>query len=92
MRGRSCLPPRYLRLGALGYFCNIFSIIWIVLLGVLICIPPSQPATLGSMNYICVILVGVFIILNCLWFAIGRKGFEGPHIDWEMMRTDQRVN
>lgn len=87
VRGRSLLPQRYLSLGIIGYIFNIFSVLWIVLLGVLVCMPPNLPIALGSMNYICVILVGVFIVINCLWFAIGRKSFEGPCIDWGMMRT-----
>lgn len=92
VRGRSLLPQRYLSLGIIGYICNIFSVLWTVLLGVLVCMPPNLPIALGSMNYICVILVGVFIVINCLWFAIGRKSFEGPCIDWGMMRTGWRVN
>ncbi|CAG8935032.1 unnamed protein product [Penicillium salamii] len=84
-RGRKSLPDRYLKLGWLGYFCNIFSVLWIIILGVLICMPPNLPVSLGSMNYTPVILVGIFAIINLIWIFSGRKKFEGPQIDWNAM-------
>ncbi|CAG8220611.1 unnamed protein product [Penicillium salamii] len=84
-RGRKSLPDRYLKLGWLGYFCNIFSVLWIIFLGVLICMPPNLPVSLGSMNYTPVILVGIFAIINLIWIVSGRKKFEGPQIDWNAM-------
>ncbi|KAH6989506.1 amino acid/polyamine transporter I [Ilyonectria sp. MPI-CAGE-AT-0026] len=80
------LPPRYLNLGWFGYACNAFSILWIVVLGVLVCMPPSLPVTTATMNYISVVTVGLFSIIIALWFTGGRKNFEGPHIDWELMK------
>ncbi|KPM37242.1 hypothetical protein AK830_g9303 [Neonectria ditissima] len=80
------LPPRYLNLGRFGYFCNTFSILWIVVLGVVICMPPSLPVTTATMNYISVVTVGLFSIIIMLWFTSGRKNFKGPHIDWELMK------
>lgn len=38
------------------------------------------------MNYISVVTVGLFSIIIALWFTDGRKKFEGPHIDWELMK------
>ncbi|KAF7548700.1 hypothetical protein G7Z17_g6886 [Cylindrodendrum hubeiense] len=80
------LPPRYLKLGWFGYVCNGFSILWIVVLGVLVCMPPSLPVTTATMNYISVVTVGLFSIILLLWFTSGRKNFEGPNIDWELMK------
>ncbi|KAJ4211663.1 hypothetical protein NW759_012265 [Fusarium solani] len=80
------LPPRYLNLGVLGYVCNTFSILWIVVLGVFVCMPPTLPVTTETMNYISVVTVGLFSIILGLWFFEGRKKFEGPHIDWEMIK------
>lgn len=86
-RGREeHLPPRYLNLGWLGYFCNIFSVLLIVVLGVFVCLPPSLPVTAATMNYICVIIVGLFAIILGLWFTGGKWKFEGPHIDWELIK------
>lgn len=80
------LPPRYLNLGIIGYICNGFSILWIVVLGVAVCMPPSLPVSIGTMNYICVVAVGLFAIIMALWFIDGRKRFEGPHVDWDLIR------
>lgn len=57
------------------------------MLGVFICMPPTLPVHLGSMNYTSVVLVGLFAIIICLWFILGREQFEGPHIDWDMMNS-----
>ncbi|GAP85727.1 putative choline transporter [Rosellinia necatrix] len=80
------LPPRYLNLGILGYFCNGFSILWIVVLGVLVSMPPSLPVSVQTMNYTSVILVGLFVIIILQWYFDGRKRFQGPHIDWELIK------
>lgn len=86
-RGRQSLPKRYLDCGRVGYFCNVFSVVWIILLGVLICMPPNLPVTLESMNYTPVILVGVFVIINFFWLFTGRWHFEGPHIDMDLLNS-----
>jgi choline transport protein len=80
------LPPRYLNLGVFGGVCNAFSVLWIVVLGVAVCMPPSIPVSTATMNYISVIITGLFVIIMVLWFVDGRKKFEGPHIDWDLMR------
>lgn len=80
------LPPRYLDLGIVGYVCNGFAILWIVVLGVIVCMPPSLPVSTGTMNYTSVIVVGLFTIIMALWFIDGRKKFEGPHIDWDLIK------
>jgi choline transport protein len=80
------LPPRYLNLGVFGYLCNGFSVIWIVVLGVAVCMPPSLPVSTATMNYISVIVVGLFLIIMVLWLVDGNVNFEGPHIDWDLMK------
>ena len=80
------LPPRYLRLGYLGYVVNGFSIMFIVVLGVLVSFPPGLPVTVGTMNYSSVILVGLFLLIILFWFLIGKR-FEGPHINWHMIKA-----
>ena len=85
-RQRRALPPRYLDLGIFGHFCNIFSILWIVVLGVFICLPVSLPVELESMSYTSVVLVGIWLIALCMWFLVGRTSFVGPKIDWEMLQ------
>ena len=75
---------RWLNLGYLGYFCNIFSVLWIVVLGVTVCMPPAIPVAVGSMNYTSVCMVGLVGIIISFWFTIG-KSFKGPNIDWAAM-------
>lgn len=84
--GRSKLPVRWLNLGYLGYFCNIFSVLWIVVLGVCVCMPPTLPVTVASMNYTSVCMVGLFSIVIGFWFTIG-KNFKGPQIDWDAINV-----
>ncbi|EXJ78191.1 hypothetical protein A1O3_09352 [Capronia epimyces CBS 606.96] len=92
-QGRSkSLPARYLNLGYFGYLCNIFAVLWIVVLGTLICFPPTLPVTVGAMNYTSVILVGLFAIIIALWFVNGRKNFHGPTIDWELLNQANLVS
>lgn len=87
VRGRKeHLPPRYLNLGIFGYICNTFSILWIVVLGVAVCMPPSLPVAMDTMNYTSVIVVGLLVIIMILWLVDGRQKFEGPHIDWDLIK------
>ncbi|KAF2963967.1 hypothetical protein GQX73_g9605 [Xylaria multiplex] len=80
------LPPRYLNLGIVGYICNTFSILWIAVLGVLISMPPELPVYTATMNYTSVILVGLFTVILIAWYFDGRHNFEGPQIDWDLLK------
>ncbi|KAI9370833.1 amino acid/polyamine transporter I [Aspergillus egyptiacus] len=88
-RGRHNLPRRWLNLGWFGYFCNLFSLLWVIILGVFVCFPPKLPVSVGSMNYIAVIVVGTFGVITGFWFGSGRGRFRGPSIDWGLLK---RVN
>lgn len=83
-QGRDKLPKRWLNLGYLGYFCNGFAVLWIVVLGVAVCMPPGLPVTVESMNYTSVCLFGLVAIIMLFWVTIG-KTFKGPDIDWAGM-------
>ena len=48
--------------------------------------PPALPVTTATMNYIVVIIFGLFAIFLVLWFLDGRVKFEGPHIDWDLLK------
>jgi choline transport protein len=50
IRGRDMLPPRYFDLGKYGYSVHIFSVLWLILSGVLFCFPTTNPPTLANMN------------------------------------------
>jgi choline transport protein len=55
-------------------------------LGVSVCMPPSLPVAIGTMNYSSVVMVGLFSIILGLWFFDGRKKFKGPRIDWDLIK------
>ena len=86
-RGRSFLPMRYLRLGWFGYFCNWFSVLWIVILGTTVCMPPNLPVTVGNMNYTSPILAGLFGLIMLAWIMGGKRKFVGPKVDLEFIDT-----
>lgn len=87
VRGRSkTLVNRPLRLGNLGYVCNIFAPLWIVVMSVLVCFPPSLPVTVDSMNYAAPVIVGLIAIILGFWFLIGKQ-FEGPAINLDLLNS-----
>ncbi|RDW93098.1 uncharacterized protein DSM5745_00420 [Aspergillus mulundensis] len=86
MENSSILPHRYLDLGLLGTFCNAFSILWIIVLGVFVCFPPRLPVSVESANYTPAVVVGIFGIIVLFWVVSGRKMFTGPSVDWEGLR------
>lgn len=79
-----CLPKRPLDLGRWGYICNVFAPLWITGMGFMVCLPPSLPVTVGSMNYSAPVLVGLTLIILIFWILIGHQ-FKGPIIDWNML-------
>lgn len=48
--GRSKLPPRVFDLGVFGYPVNIFSVIWLIVSGVIMCLPSTRHPTTTNMN------------------------------------------
>lgn len=84
-RGRSkVLPARSFNLGPImGRFCNLFSTLWVALFTVIFCFPVFRPVTAGSMNYVSVIIAGVFVFVAALWFLQKRKTFTGPNVELE---------
>jgi choline transport protein len=85
VRGRSkVLPVRAFNLGKFGYVLDIFAPFWVTLLAVMVCLPPTLPVALGTMNFSSVVLVGIFAIFVTFWFTIG-KNFHGPRINFQAM-------
>ncbi|KAH8698943.1 amino acid/polyamine transporter I [Talaromyces proteolyticus] len=90
IEGRSKLPNRDFNLGKLGYPINICSVLLLILIGVLFCMPQTNPTTVGSMNYNTPVLLGLFILI-CLFWLERRKKFSGPDIDWDMLDVANTV-
>ncbi|KAJ4248782.1 hypothetical protein NW762_012620 [Fusarium torreyae] len=83
------LPPRSFDLGKVGgYICNAWTPLWVTTIGIFICFPNAIPVDAGSMNYVCVVLGCMVIILVSLWFTV-RRYFDGPAIDWELLGLDE---
>lgn len=87
LKGREILPSRYLNFGRFGYAVNGFSVCWVTLLVVLICMPPALPVEIDSMNWTSVVVVGLITIMITFWFGFGKRQFKGPEIDWELLQA-----
>ncbi|KAJ5380098.1 uncharacterized protein N7496_002526 [Penicillium cataractarum] len=90
IRGRAMLPPRYFDLGKYGYSVHVFSVLWLVLSGVLFCFPTNNPPTLSNMNYNAAVISGIFFIVLLCWIERRRK-FCGPAIDWDVLNMAPAV-
>ncbi|KLO91726.1 related to HNM1-Choline permease [Fusarium fujikuroi] len=83
-QGRDKLPKRAFSLGKFGYVVNLYSVVFMIVIGVVFCLPQTNPTTAGSMNYNAPVVVGLFTIVCLLWIE-RRSKFNGPHIDWDLL-------
>ncbi|KAF5572395.1 HNM1-choline permease [Fusarium pseudoanthophilum] len=83
-QGRDKLPRRTFSLGKLGYAVNMYSVLFMIVIGVVFCLPQTNPTTAGSMNYNAPVVVGLFTVVCLLWIE-RRSKFKGPHIDWDLL-------
>ncbi|KAL3447220.1 amino acid transporter [Aspergillus insuetus] len=84
--GRDKLPDRSFSLGRWGYAVNVYSVCFLIVVGVLFCLPSTNPTTVGSMNYNAPVVVGLFGLI-CLSWLERRGKFKGPEIDWELLNN-----
>lgn len=79
-RGRDrVLPERQFNLGRIfGPLCNLFSCLWMSLYTVVFCLPFHLPASVKTMNYVCVVVIGSLIFIGTLWILQGKRSFVGP--------------
>ncbi|EOO01026.1 putative amino acid protein [Phaeoacremonium minimum UCRPA7] len=59
-------------------FVNIAAFIVFTLIFVAMLLPTMKPITAANMNYACVMLGAVLILIPAYWFAWGRKNYYGP--------------
>lgn len=64
--------------GWVGYTCNIVSVLYLVVWGVIYSFPAALPTDAQSMNYACLIWGGLTIIVALLWAVKARTGYVGP--------------
>lgn len=61
-----------------GIVVNVASIIYILFLTCFLVLPTVQPVNAQNMNYACVILGGVVVLVTIDWVLRARKSFKGP--------------
>ncbi|KXS18150.1 amino acid transporter [Gonapodya prolifera JEL478] len=67
-----------INLGKLSPFVNWVSILWVVALSVLFCLPSSYPVTGTNLNYAPVLMVFYTALITIAWFLSARNWFRGP--------------
>ncbi|GAA5993504.1 hypothetical protein JCM10908_000621 [Rhodotorula pacifica] len=78
-RGRELLPPAYWRLpGPVAKFCNVVSMLYIVFICVLFCLPNYYPVTAANMNYTSAIAAVAVLFGTIAWYVEVRKHYKGP--------------
>ncbi len=78
--GRKNLPQGPFWMGKAGFAINAIAVVSITFFNVIFCFPYSLPATVGTMNYNSVILVGVAVLTAIWWFAHGLRNYPGPKL------------
>ncbi|KAL4890275.1 putative GABA transporter [Aspergillus ambiguus] len=81
LRRRQDLKHGSFHLGYLGAFCNVVCLAWTLLAIPLFCMPSYSTVTLETMNYACVVFVGV-VAISAAWYLVwGHKNYVGPPTD-----------
>ncbi|KAH6892612.1 amino acid/polyamine transporter I, partial [Thelonectria olida] len=83
-QGRNKLPSRTFDLGRWGYMVNLYSVLFLTVIGVVFCLPQTNPTSINSMNYNAPVLVVLFVLICILWIERRHK-FNGPEIDWDLL-------
>lgn len=79
LSGRKYIKPGpfYMK-GALGYIVGGLGSAYIVAFTVIYCFPLVMPFDYTNMNYSCVLVGGLTIIVTALWFWKSATGYVGP--------------
>ena len=79
------------RLGWLGIPCNIFSLIWIIIVAVFSFFPAGTPVTLQSMNWSCLIWSGTMLAGVAFYFLYQRGRYNGPIVETSIEENLRRL-
>ena len=86
-RASRFLPAKgHWNMGLMGWFYNLVSVAWALIITVFYCFPTVTPVPGGSaMNYACVVLavMALFGVIN--WFVWAKKNYKGPVIDMDKL-------
>ncbi|KAJ5579450.1 uncharacterized protein N7459_005435 [Penicillium hispanicum] len=84
LSGRRNMVPGPFYMGQkLSMVMNILALMYIVITVVFFCFPLVLPATVHSMNYTSVIIVGLMVLTALWWFTRGRHEYQGPQYSFE---------
>ncbi|OAL48506.1 amino acid permease [Pyrenochaeta sp. DS3sAY3a] len=59
-----------------GPIVNTVTVCWLVFAITFFSFPYVKPVEVQNMNYTCVVVGGLFILIGCWWFKVGRKYAE----------------
>ncbi|KAJ4263450.1 hypothetical protein NW762_006269 [Fusarium torreyae] len=85
IRGRQVLEEHQtadtpFKLGRWGYVINYIASIFVVTTSIFFCFPTTIPVTGNTMNYVCVV-IGILVVLIALYWAFYGNRFKGPKFD-----------
>lgn len=79
--GRDRLGPRPFNLGKYGYAVNIIGVTYAIFTSVLNFFPFGIPVDAQSMNYVCVVVGGIYTLLAIYWMVWARHKFVVPKME-----------
>lgn len=59
-----------------GPIVNTVTVCWLVFAITFFSFPYVKPVEVQNMNYTCVVVGGLFILIGCWWFKVGKKYTE----------------
>ncbi|KAF9887402.1 hypothetical protein FE257_010257 [Aspergillus nanangensis] len=71
---------RRVRLGLFGWFANIVTVCFAIIITVFYCFPTELPATGSSMNYAVAVLGCMALFSTINWFLHAGKAYQGPRL------------
>ncbi|CDH12140.1 probable Choline transport protein [Zygosaccharomyces bailii ISA1307] len=78
--------------GKFGLVCNIFLLLWTVFCLVFFSFPPDYPVDRNNMNYVSVVLVGIFLYCLAYWQWWGKKDFHVEGIEDESRDANETID
>ena len=77
-RRSNVVPGPFWMSGLLGYAIHGISCSYIAVFIVIYCFPYALPVRASNMNYSCLILGGLTVLISIIWIFKGRGGYNGP--------------
>lgn len=88
IEGRDKLSDRPFSLGRYGYVVNVLAVLYGAFTSILNFFPFSLPVTTPTMNYVIVVVGGIYILLAIYWIVWARNLFVVPQMELAGARKD----